>query len=110
MTKFLERKISYLKGLKQKNTTNTTTKATKKRLDEIITLYADRKISNITTAENLIKGLTSSNKKIYDKAFQKYKDNIKEFKEKKPLNERLKEAKDKTYFISFLLYYSRTKV
>ena len=82
-------------------------KQQKKRLDEIITLYADRKISNITTAENLIKGLTSSNKKTYDKAFQKYKDNIKEFKEKKPLNERLKEARDKTYFISFLLYTTR---
>ena len=108
MNKFLERKVSYLKGLKQRNTTNTTTKATKKRLDEIIKLYTDRKISNIATAENLIKGLTSSNKKTYDKAFQKYKDNIKEFKEKKPLSERLQEAKDKTYFISFMLFTTRT--
>ena len=55
-------------------------------VDEIIKLYGERKISNIATAENLIKGLTSSNKKVYDEAFQKYKDSIKELKKKQPLN------------------------
>ena len=66
------------------------------------------RISNIATAENLIKGLTSSNKKVYDKAFQKYKDGIKDFKEKQPLNQRMAETKKRkkknTYLVSFYLY------
>ena len=55
-------------------------------VDEIIKLYGERKISNIATAENIIKGLTSSNKKVCDEAFQKCKDSIKELKKKQPLN------------------------
>ena len=64
-------------------------------VDKIIKLYGERKISSIATAENLIKGLTSSYKKVYDKAFQKYKDSIKELKEKQPLNQRMAETKKK---------------
>ena len=110
MNKFVESNIITLKKLKRKSITNSTTQANKKRIDDIIKLYTERKISNVATAENLIKGLTSSNKKVYDKAFQKYKDNIKKFKEAKPLKERMQEArtrnanKEKTYFISFQLY------
>ena len=77
-------------------------------VDEIIRLYGERKISNIATAENLIKGFTSSNKKVYDEAFQKYKDSIKELKKKQPLNQRMAETKKRkkknTYLISFYLY------
>ena len=42
--------------------------------------------------ENLIKGLTSTDTNVYDKTYQKYKDNIKTFKENKPLNQRMAEA------------------
>ena len=110
MNKFVESNIITLKKLKRTSITNSTTQANKKRLDDIIKLYTERKISNVATAENLIKGLTSSNKKVYDKAFQKFKDNIKKFKDAKPLKERMQEArtrnanKEKTYFISFQLY------
>ena len=92
MNKSILRNINYLRGLKRENIEGAT-KANVKRIDEIIKLYSERKISNRTTAENLIKGLTSSNKKVYDKAFQKYKDSIKELKEKQPLNQRMAEAK-----------------
>ena len=89
----MERNINELKKLKRKQVNDRTTKTNIKRIDEIIKLYTDRKISNVATAENLIKGLTSSDKKVYDKTFQKFKDNIKKFKETKPLNERMNEAK-----------------
>ena len=92
MSKFLRRNINELKKLKAQ-TPQDTTKANKKRVDEIIQLYTDRKIANIATAENLIKGLTSTDKKQYDKAFQKYKDNIKKFKESKPLSQRVEESR-----------------
>ena len=44
----------------------------------------------------------------YDEAFQKYKDSIKELKEKQPLNQRMAETKkrkkEKHLFKSFYLY------
>ena len=95
MNKFVQRNINDLKRLKQKNVSENTSQANKKRIDELIKLYSNRKITNVATAENLIKGLTSDNKKTYDKAFQKYKDNIKKFKESKPLNQRMAETKER---------------
>ena len=107
MNKFIQRNINQLKGLKTKNTEGAT-KATVKRIDEIIKLYTERKISNKTTAENMIKGLSSDNKRERDKAFQKYKDNIKELKERQPLNQRMAETRKRkrknTYLVNFLLY------
>ena len=92
MNKFIERNISQLKRQKNRSIEGAT-KATVKRIDEIIKLYSERKISNKTTAENLIKGLTSDNKKVYHKTLQKYKDTIKELKERQPLNQRMAEAR-----------------
>ena len=107
MNKFIASNVNQLRRLKAKNIEEAT-KANVKRIDEFIKLYGERKISNIATAENLIKGLTSSNKKVYDKAFQKYKDSIKELKEKQPLNQRMAETKRRkkknTYLVSFYLY------
>ena len=95
-----------MRRLKAKNIEGAT-KANVKSIDEIIKLYGERKISNIATAKNLIKGLTS-NKKVYDNAFHKYKDSIKELKEKQPLNQRMAEAKKRkkknTYLVSFYRY------
>ena len=107
MSKFVLRNVNELKRLKQSNNKNSN-KATVKRVDEIIKLYTERKISNVATAENLIKGLTSDDKRIYDKTFQKYKDSVKELKERQPLNKRMADARKKkeknTYLINFLLY------
>ena len=107
MNKFIQRNINQLKRQKTRSIEGAT-KATVKRIDEIIKLYSERKISNKTTAENLIKGLTSDNKRAYDKALQKYKDSVKELKERQPLNQRMAEARKKkekhTYLINFLLY------
>ena len=107
MNKFITSNVNQLRRLKAKNIEGAT-KANVKRIDEIIKLNGERKISNIATAENLIKGLTSSNKRVYDKPFQKYKDSIKELKEKQPLSQRMAEAKKRkkknTYLVSFYLY------
>lgn len=98
---------NHLKGIKRRNIQGAT-KATVRRIDTIIILYSERKISNITTAKNLIKGLTSDNKKQRDKALQKYKDDIQKLQENKPLNERMAETRKRkrlnTYLINFLLY------
>ena len=107
MNKFIRNNINQLKKLKNKNTQGAT-RATVRRIDEIIKLYTERKISNKTTAENMIKGLTSENKREREKAYQKYKDNIRELKERQPLNKRMAEARKRkqknTYLVNFLLY------
>ena len=64
MNKFVQRNINDLKRLKQKNISENTSQANKKRIDELIKLYSDRKITNVATAENLIKGLTSDKKNL----------------------------------------------
>ena len=106
---FVVKNISDLNKLKNKSVSDNTSKTNKKRIDEVIKLYTQRKISNVATAENLIKGLTSSNKKTYDKTLQKYNDNIKKFKDAKPLKERMGEAKKRnqknTYFVPYVLYW-----
>ena len=102
MSKALERNIGYLTVLRRKSS-RTAKPSDLRKIDRVVNLYTERKISNVTTAENLIKGLTSTDTKVYDKAYQKYKDNIKKFKENKPLNQRMaevrayKEAEGKEY-------------
>ena len=120
MSTFLQRNTNELNELKRKSIPNAKN-ATKKRVDEIIKLYTERTLSNVATTENLPKGLTPSEKNIYDKAFQKYKDKIKKTKETKPLHERMTETREKkeeegkqykkrgrqkrnTYFVMYDLY------
>jgi hypothetical protein len=93
--KFIKSNITSLTRLKRSQISDDTTRATQKRTDEIMQLYTDRKISNVATAENLIKGLTSPKKKIYDNTFQKYKDNIRSSRKQNPLKERMAESKKK---------------
>ena len=69
MSKFLQRNINELNKLKR-NSTQNANNATKKRVDEIIKLYTERKLSNVATAENLIKGLTSTDKRFMTKHFK----------------------------------------
>ena len=129
MSKALERNIGYLTVLRRKSS-RTGKHSDLKKIDRIINLYTERKISNVTTAENLIKGLTSTDTKVYDKTYQKYKDNINKFKENTPLNQRMAEATtrkqtggklkiddpgprarkgENKYFVQFMLYLSRHK-
>ena len=108
MNRFVASQVVQLKVLKKRNVTNATTQATKKRIDQIIKLYTDRKIAKISTAESMIKGLTSTDKKVYDKTFQKYKDNIDKWKGANTLSQRFSEAKKrrekKTFFVEYVLY------
>ena len=64
-----------------------------KKLDEVIELYTERKTSNVATAENYIKDVTSDNQIIYDKIFDKFKSTIQKFKEQTTLNKGMKDTK-----------------
>ena len=67
MNDFVKKHISDLKILKAELITDKTIQATKKRIDQIIKLYSDRKIARVSTAERFIKGLTSTDKKLMTK-------------------------------------------
>ena len=93
MSKFIQANLNNLNKLKEQ-TTRDANKITKKRIEHIIKLYKSRDIRNIATAENLIKGLISKNKKIYDKALKRYKEILEELKNKN-MN---------TYLVNFQCY------
>ena len=63
------------------------------RLTQIVTLYKDRKIGNVATAENFVKNLTSTSKRTVEKANDKYNETITALKKSKLLNERIAENK-----------------
>ena len=56
MNKFIASNVNQLRRLKAKNIEEAT-KANVKRIDEIIKLYSERKISNIATAEKSYQGI-----------------------------------------------------
>ena len=68
MSKFIQRNVRQLKQLKRELATDAN-QTTHNKLNQIVKFYEQRKIGNVATAENLIKGLTSKNKAQYNKAF-----------------------------------------
>ena len=55
MNKIIRGNIGKLKRLKQKNISDSTSQAKKKRIDEIIKLYGERRITNITLRKMSLK-------------------------------------------------------
>ena len=101
---------NYTKTLNEE--TQKKNKAKQKKVNEVIRLFEERKITQNTTAQKLIKGLLSPKPAEYQKALTQYKENIDKWKENEPLNKRMASAKEenkrkqkeKRYLIDFLLY------
>ena len=79
---------------------------------KLLDFFEERKITQNTTAQKLIKGLLSPKPAEYQKALTQYKENIDKWKENEPLNKRMASAKEeskrkqkkKRYLIDFLFY------
>ena len=101
---------NYTKALNEETQKQNKTK--QKKVNEVIRLFEERKITQNTTAQKLIKGLLSPKPAKYQKALTQYKENIDKWKENEPLNKRMASAKEenkrkqkkKRYLIDFLLY------
>ncbi len=65
----------------------------KEKVDNIVNLYTDRKISQIRTAENLITKLLSSDSKIKARGIKEYDKKIEKFQEQEPLKDRVRLTK-----------------
>ena len=75
------------------------------RVDTLVKLYKDRKISQMTTAEKLIKSLMSDSKRTRTFAKKRFDKKFEEIQERLPLNQRMAINKNKKdYAITFYLY------
>ena len=60
------------------------------KINNVINLYEDRKISQFTTAVNLINGLTMGNAKAKEKGMKQYEKAVAKYEYKAPITERTK--------------------
>ena len=60
------------------------------KINNVINLYEDRKISQFTTAVNLINGLTMGNAKAKEKGMKQYEKAVAKYEDKAPITERMK--------------------
>ena len=60
------------------------------KINNVINLYEDRKISQFTTAVNLINGMTIGNAKSREKGNKAYQRAVAKYEDKAPITERMK--------------------
>ena len=90
MTKTTQRNIMFLEGF------ITNSKADiKDNVKTIVQLYKDRKISNLTTAENMIIKLRTIQPSTQNKIMKQYDKLIQKYQQNEPLNVRMKVNKER---------------
>ena len=95
MSKAIKRNTEALQTFYNNNKRNRITQANRTEVQNIINLYSDRKIAQFTTADNLIRKLTTAKtdkektkaEKDYNKIYDKHKD-------KEKLGQRMAQAKE----------------
>ena len=85
MSKNIKRNIAYLEGF----ITNSKT-SIKDNVKTLVQLYKDRKISNLTTAENMIIKLRTIQPSTQNKIMKQYDKMIQKYQQNEPLNVRMK--------------------
>ena len=60
------------------------------KINNVINLYEDRKISQFTTAVNLINGMTIGNAKAKEKGIKQYEKTVAKYEDKAPITERMR--------------------
>ena len=64
-------------------------------MNNIISLYEDRKITQLTTAENLINGIATNNEKQRTKGLKKYEKAVEKYENTEPITERMRATAEK---------------
>ena len=60
------------------------------KINNVINLYEERKISQFTTGVNLINGMTIGNAKAKEKGIRQYEKAVAKYEDKAPITERMK--------------------
>ena len=69
--------------------------STLQKINNIISLYEDRKITQLTTAENLIKGIATNNEKQRAKGMKQYEKAVEKYEAQEPITERMAKTAEK---------------
>ena len=89
MTKALKYHIRFLEGM-----INRSKQSVKDKVKQLTDLYKDRKISNFTTAANMIDKLRAITPKTEKRIFKQYDKLISKYENNEPLNVRMQKAKE----------------
>ena len=89
MKKSNQKNINILNSIRDRNRNRVPT-STLQKINNIISLYEDRKITQLTTAENLIKGISTNNEKQKAKGLKQYDKAVEKYEDKEPIAERMR--------------------
>ena len=93
-TKNIRKNINFLRALRDRHTGRVPT-SIQQKINNVVDLYEDRKITQLTTAENLINGIATNNQKQRTKGLKQYETAIEKYQEQQPITERMKATAEK---------------
>ena len=94
MKKSIQKNINILNSIRDRNRNRVPTSILQK-INQIISLYEERRITQLTTAENLIKGIATNNEKQRAKGLKEYEKRIEKYEDKEPIAERMRATAEK---------------
>ena len=86
--------LNILNSIRDRNRNRVPT-STLQKINNIISLYEDRKITQLTTAENLIKGIATNNEKQRAKGMKQYEKAVEKYEAQEPITERMAKTAEK---------------
>ena len=92
--KSIQKNINILNSIRDRNRNRVPT-STLQKINNIISLYEDRKITQLTTAENLIKGIATNNEKQKAKGMKQYEKAVEKYESATPAGERMAKTAEK---------------
>ena len=92
--KSIQKNINILNSIRDRNRNRVPT-STLQKINNIISLYEDRKITQLTTAENLIKGIATNNEKHKAKGMKQYEKAVEKYESATPAGERMAKTAEK---------------
>ena len=93
--KSIQKNINILNSIRDRNRNRVPTSTLQKINNNIISLYEDRKITQLTTAENLIKGIATNNEKQKAKGMKQYEKAVEKYESATPITERMAKTAEK---------------
>ena len=93
-TKNIRKNINFLRALRDRHTGRVPT-SIQQKINNVVDLYEDRKITQLTTAENLINGIATNNQKQRTKGLKQYEKAIEKYESATPITERMKATAEK---------------
>ena len=93
-TKNIRKNINFLRALRERHTGRVPT-SIQQKINRIVSLYEERRITQLTTAENLIKGIATNNEKQRAKGLKEYEKRIEKYESVTPAGERMAKTAEK---------------